>query len=156
MSLLNYIDNNRTYEEILDLVNNNNSVLNEYDEFLNAVARSSINLDTRLLDFLLSFDRDWDIENIFGYVMCSLSVVYQNPTEYQKDKITKVFHKLQSLIDISSNNLERCFNYILNKGNVFMLELFIEYGYLDTRDVPECDPIIYYRLQFFKSLRINN
>lgn len=156
MSLLRIIDLGKSFEEIQEAVNRNNDILHETDEFCNAVARAVINLDVRLLDFLLSFDIDWHIENVFCYSMCTLGYLYNNFNEHQREKSVEIFYKLVTLIDISSDNLTRCFEYILSRGNTHLLQLFVEAGYLDTREVPDCDSLIYYRLKYFKELRVKN
>lgn len=153
MSLLRYIDTCKPFEEIRDLIINNNNVLYETDEYLNALARASVNLDNRLVDFLLTFDINWQVENVFCYSMCIISNLYPTFNEYQREKFCSVFNKLVSMIDISSDNIVHCFNYILTKGNMLILQLFVEAGYLDNRDVPNCDPLIYYRLKYFKEWR---
>ena len=153
MSLLKHIDAGKTFEDIRNIIHNNNNVLYESDEYLNAVARSAINLDTRLLDYLLTFDIDWQVENVFCYSMSTMSCLYLNYNEYQRERIITVFYKLQSLIDISSDNITKCFEFILSKGNMLLLQLFIETGYLDNRDIPECEATLYYRLKYFKELR---
>jgi hypothetical protein len=156
MSLLRAIDLCKPIEDIQDIINNNNNTLYESDEYCNALARAAINLDIKLLNYLLSFDIDWNFENVFCYSMCTLGYLYPTFNEFQKEKVVQIFYKFASLVDIASENMTKCFDYILSRGSIYLLQLFIEAGYLDTREVPDCDALIYYRLKYFKELRLRN
>lgn len=153
MSLLRYIDTGKSFEEIKDLIKTNPKVLTEHDEFLNPLARAAINLDDTLVDYLISFNIDWDFENTFCYVLSTIAYIYNNVPEHQKEKIHKIFTMLVANINIASENITRCFDEVLYRSNVYLLKLFVENGYFDTRDLPNCEPSIYFRLKYLKELR---
>jgi hypothetical protein len=152
MSLLRYIDANKPFDEIKNLIELNPKVLYENDEFLNAVARAAINLDVKLIDYLLNLDFHWDMENTFCYIMSTIAYLYNNVPDHQKDKIYEIFMMFKTYIDFSSDSITRCFEEALYRSNIFLMKLFIECGYLDTREIPNCEPSIYYRLKYFKGL----
>lgn len=156
MSLLKYIDNGKSLEEIQDLIENNPTILLEEDEYLNALARVAINLDVKLFDYLVNFDEvEWQITNVFCYSMCVISYLYPTLSDYQKEKLVQIFNRFLTLIDISDDSINKCFEFILFKNNLFLLRLFVDNGYFNTRNIPECDPVTYYRLKYFKDSKYN-